>query len=70
MEFMKNATKEVVEDWISKMNEDSISINLTEEIVNIYTKIILMALLGEDLSTETVEFVDLKTGVPSTLKLH
>jgi hypothetical protein len=29
-----------------------------------------MALLGEDLSAETVNFVDLKTGEPNILKLH
>lgn len=67
---MKNATKEVIDGWKEKMTEDSISVNFTEEIVKIYTKIILMALLGEDLSSETVEFDDLTTGVTSTLELH
>jgi hypothetical protein len=38
--------------------------------VQIYTRIILIALFGEDVSDLTVDFVDLDTGATTTLLLY
>lgn len=43
---------------------------MTEEIVRIYTKIILKTLFGEDVSYETVPFEDPQTGEQKVLPLH
>lgn len=73
MEAMKLTARDTVEQWKQQIKASPggcISLNFTEEIVLIYTKIILKALFGEDVSHLTVDFVDPKTGEAETLPLH
>jgi len=73
MEAMKHTARDTVEQWKQQIKDSPggcISLDFTEELVLIYTKIILKALFGEDVSHLTVDFIDLKTGETKALPLH
>jgi hypothetical protein len=51
---MKHIGLDTVTKWKAKINaspEKQITLNMTEEMVEIYTRIILKALFGEDISS-------------------
>lgn len=73
MEGIKLTAKETVDDWsaqITKSKDQQISINFTEEMPLLYTKVILLALFGEDVSDQKVQFINLETGEPEQIALH
>jgi hypothetical protein len=62
---MKHIGLDTVTKWKAKINaspEKQITLNMTEEMVEIYTRIILKALFGEDISSAIIDFQDLETG--------
>lgn len=73
MEGMKLITKQTIDNWSAQIRDSKdseISLNFTEEMPLLYTKIIMLALFGEDVSNQTIQFINLESGELEPIALH